>query len=129
MSEDPGEDAPLQAKIIYRIHKSPTHINQLTEELNRRVSTISDAVHRLEALGLVSLGGVPQSKQGGLQLRRTIEWNPEVDVRIATQPVITAGEKVLLHISWPRDGRGSVYSKHLVCLTEDSTEPKRKYNF
>lgn len=121
MFELVDEEAPAVARVIRFVsEKGKAHNYELTKMLHLSPSVVANAVRKLEDSSVINVYGEPQEGVGGRRFKRLIKMNPDMDVRIATQPILKPSRVIKFSVAWERRGPGSYYTKHFACyLKED----------
>jgi len=116
------EGANLKAKILGKLMDGPSNQYKLKEDLDVSENAIHKQLQILQQENIVTIEGDSPSGRGGARPKRKVALSPDVDVRIATQPVKLDGKDVVLQITWGRIGPGSVYPKQIVCLRQSENQ-------
>ncbi len=126
MDEAFFKGASLKARIIGKLRDGPSNSYRLKEDLNASGSAVHKQLQSLQESNIVTVEGEPQTGRGGVRLKRKVVLNPEIEVRIETQPVARNQRAVVFHETWGRIGPGTVYPKQIICLGP-SEIPKYDY--
>jgi hypothetical protein len=124
------EEAPTKARIIKFVNDNgPTWNYKLTREFDLSPSSVAKAVQTLKGLGVLDVEGEPQEGKGGKRIKKLIKMNPDMVVRIATQPIPLPAQVIRYSVAWDRRAPGSYYSKHLACYLrkDEPTTPRFDY--